>query len=558
MRLLRPTFPQGIEAIGILNAIVQKIAEEKEWQALDARVVYRFNIALYQFCRPQLPTVPTSQLLFDIPQNEIEVAYWTDIQRFTGGVPHVPHVQNPGSHYISLPPDDGYFNIHINRTQQERIDPPPPPREPHRPKKKFRPFGSQNREFPNNQSFKHPDNEGGNIGTYSYRSRKIVTAQAGLYSSVLAARKMTRKVGKGAIKRETILERDDDTALLQADMVTNVLRTIVRDMSFMRYSALHITNIALRLANQYLDQQRKDEFYSLFFNKQLNQLLWRDILNSATKYDVRMGVADRTRWLATPVAAGVFNLLNQDGTLNQPKAFLKAYPNDIYFDKLYGSMSKLGFARNVLMVARKIWYHEFGTMINMVPSSKYMGQLITESANDLNKDFRANVIRNFKSRYASYLTQRLKQVAQVPLGWPNTEEFVAIVVDATNNDQEEDVQGPGIDDNNRQAIMDFVQKMRMRYIDGDIIFDNNSCRMELVKISTTPPQWPEDVDNFVKYLFYMIWDYQLYDGEETVDNDENQDFLNTVELVQGLPADTQQDIQDFIQDEIEVRVVLRI
>lgn len=550
MQQLRPNFAEDIDAIGILDVLINKIAMEKGFQELDGRVVFRFQIALYQFCRPRLPENGLGEIRFVPPQEE--EAYWNQVWEYTGPVPVRVHVQNPGSRYTSLPHDNDYFDIDIDNTEQERIDPPPPAQEPRRPKKKFRTLEKrfENKEFPDKQTFRHPNNEGGSKGTYSYHSRGIVTAQAGLYSSVLAARKRTRKVSKGAVAKETFTEQDDETAIRQAGLVTHILRNIVQDVSYMRYAGLHMANIAIRIAYQQLDQQHRNKFFALFFGKQ-SQSLWRFFLICAAKYG--RDLIPRPSFQQAEEMAyqdGHFDLLDGDGSLNQGVETLKAYQNDITFKALYDSMNSLSSARNVLMVARKIWHHQLGQMLDNAPVYVYMSRAITETANSIDEAFRANTIRNFRSRYVEYLIQRMKQEAQFPLGWPNTAEFVEALVNAVNNEQP--IQGIEIAEDIMQAIETFVERMRIYYADENRHFNINTCRLELVKISTSPEHWPQDIDNLVKYLFNAIWDTPLYDGDESTENDEQEDFANMAEVVGGLPDVVQQEIQGFIAIEREV------
>lgn len=551
MQQLRPNFAEDIDAIGILYVLISKIAMEKGFQELDGRVVLRFQIALYQFCRPRLPSPALGEIRFTPPQ--AEGALWNEIWIYGGPVPARDHVQNPGSRYTPLRRDNDYFDIDIDNTEQERIDPPPPAQESKRPKKQIRIHKKafQKKEFPDEQSFRHPNNEGGSQGTYSYRSRGIVTAQAGLYSSVLAARKRTRRVSKGVVAKETFYDQDDETAIRQAGLVTHVIRNIARDMSYMRYAALHMANVAIRIANLHLDQQHKNKFNALFFDKQ-SANLWRDFLICAAKYDPNERVyrAKALQAQGMEYHEGHFDLLNEDGSLNNDKAFLKAYRDDTSFLALHNNMVKLGFARNVLMVARKIWHHQLGQMLDNAPVYSYMSLAVTETANNLDEVFRANTIRNFKSRYVVYLTQRVKQEAQGPVGWPNTTEFVQALVNAVNNNQP--IQGIAIAEDLVQAIGDFVEKMRIYYADENRHFNVDTCRLELVRKSTSPDHWPEDINNLVKYLFNAIWDTPLYDGEETTENDEQQDTTNMAQMVQGLPIPLQQGIQGFIDHEREV------
>ncbi|KAG0162360.1 hypothetical protein DFQ30_002247, partial [Apophysomyces sp. BC1015] len=106
--------------------------------------------------------------------------------------------------------------------------------------------------FPERINYINPST--GNLVKLHQNSRCVATADAGLYSSVLAA----------AVERARRRDRPDSEGIAEAFLIDKIVDKIVDDMSYARYVGYHIANVAICEAYS-LDNEAMLKFYELFF-----------------------------------------------------------------------------------------------------------------------------------------------------------------------------------------------------------------------------------------------------------------------------------------------------
>ncbi|KAG0162581.1 hypothetical protein DFQ30_001688 [Apophysomyces sp. BC1015] len=132
---------------------------------------------------------------------------------------------------------------------------------------------SKRKEDPKRISYKSPSS--GEDASMHELTRATSTWTSGLYSSVLAA-------------SNERFPSDNGKALLQADIICNVLNKEVADMSFVRQTALQMANIALR-AVLTLDAGCQEKVFRAFFRPN------RANLASSTKDDTQSTLDDASK-----------------------------------------------------------------------------------------------------------------------------------------------------------------------------------------------------------------------------------------------------------------------
>lgn len=154
--------------------------------------------------------------------------------------------------------------------------------------------------------------------------------------------------------------------------------------------------------------------------------------------------------------------------------------------------------------------------------------------------FRKNIVYNFKDRYCDYLRSRLRELAQVPIGWPTPnndrfDEFIQDIVDSVRDRiQRADTPRmtaagtptPGqrfdyiADGTVRDQVVRFITRMVHRYRNSAKPFDGAKCRLEVENNATVPSGWPRNKTKLVAALFQRILGMSLEPSEAGADQED--------------------------------------
>ncbi|KAF7727767.1 hypothetical protein EC973_006998, partial [Apophysomyces ossiformis] len=280
-----------------------------------------FRVALHQFCRPRVSGVHSDQRPIHYGDLRLQNADTTIIESLDRsavvGTAPARHNQRPdyGSRYRLLEPAP---ELNEGVIEEEDTGPHAPKagKKQTRPAKKGRAGPSRRQaqfirdaasgeirdSFPEKITYTEEDT--GHHTTLYQSSRYIAAADAGLYSSVLAA----------AVERARRRNRPDQEGIDKASLIEKVMDKVVDDMPYVRYVGYHIANIAIREAYN-LDNDAMLSLYELFFRngKRTAQDLWRHIFYCATNYQT-MGTREPS--LATRQAASEAQYIAQSDILH--------------------------------------------------------------------------------------------------------------------------------------------------------------------------------------------------------------------------------------------------
>ncbi|KAG0185735.1 hypothetical protein DFQ28_008839, partial [Apophysomyces sp. BC1034] len=267
------------------------------------------------------------------------------------------------------------------------------------------------------------------------------------------------------------------------------------------------------------------------------------------------------------------NILQPDGGLREGNYdqtnLFKAFPNDTAFLPL-SEMIGEGLKQNILLKARKTWYQDCSGEMCMAPSSMYMPDMVTEIANGTSVDFRKNIVFNFKDRYCDYIGLCLKEVAQVPVGWPTPAGgFIQDIIDSVRDRVRHvatEEQRPRFqyiaEANIREQVNKFVTNMVNRYKTSIETFDGDRCRLEVENHATVPLGWPRNRKKLVVALFQRIWGISVElgvagaDQEDLEEHDQEQEQEREAagDVLAGLPNNVHMQIENFITTERNLQV----
>ncbi|KAF7725303.1 hypothetical protein EC973_000314 [Apophysomyces ossiformis] len=379
----------------------------------------------------------------------------------------------------------------------------------------------------------YPEEDTDHHITLYQSSRYVATAEAGLYSSVLAA------VAERARRRN----RPDQEGIDEASHIEKVMDKVVDDMSYVRYVGYHIANIAIREA-YYLENDAMLSLYELFFRND----------------------DGKTQIFCTLTAS-------YEGIMTTRTNLFKAFTADTAFFYL-SRMLTTPLERNVLLKARKLWHQDCSAEMCIAPTPMYMGEMVTEIANGASVDFRKNIVYNFKHRYCDYLQSRLKEVARVPVGWPAPDQgrFDEFIQDITNS-VHDGIQHIAAEErqprfqyiaeaNIREQVNKFVTNMVNRYKNAIEAFDGDRCRLEVENHATVPQGWSRNRDKLIAALFQRIWGMSVDISEagadqedlEEQEQDQEEERQGTGDILAGLANDVHTLIEDFITAERNLQV----
>lgn len=407
--------------------------------------------------------------------------------------------------------------------------------------------------------------------SFKQNSRKITTMQAGLYSSVLGAAKFWNDVHRESLSGgQHITEQQSDAyAIAEAELWQKLISSIAKDMSYARFVALHILNIAQHVAYHSLDNETMLDFFRVFFTSDISELrsLWRFILYCGMDYQpaTRGATKAEIRESQQHPYSDDITILAMDGSLLGDERInlhnLKAFEGDIVYLHLSKLMKVNPVIRNVFLLARKHWYldcHE--EMINRAPASVYRSQLLDVMVTNLINVYQLNVVKNFHWRYCRFIERLLKETARVPIGWPSNDDFIQQitnhVIQGGNTNFIDEIDGFATD-GAREDAKQFVQQLIDRRSTSDPtsqdhVFNIHKCTQELINKATIPDQWPGPKDALVGYLFYRIWGVSLRSMEDAEDEAEEEEQIHN--RVQQLPEAIRNDIDNFVQTQRGVQV----
>jgi len=306
-----------------------------------------------------------------------------------------------------------------------------------------------------------------------YTTTEMVTFQAGLYSSLLAA----------ALARNSKNEKE---AYRQARFLQMLLRKITFDLNLVRQIARFMENLAVRAVfeSMHLDQKQKQLFYRtlLYSDEQEKRAKFGENGGRKTQQWFLKAVFGTSKKHSQPIKMNsqiffpsdtqdTFQDFDSDGMVSDPGSVLLAIPEDPHLEhllKLFESNKVLG---NIILVARREFcrgYQGHWEEYPQLPTSYCMTGLIEELACTMDQETVSNLVNNFLRHQAMFIKKQLEDLQQqhlnVDLSDKLLPELLCYIIDFLPLDGRTDLEHTKdlIHYEQSQLLQEFVENQRRK------------------------------------------------------------------------------------------------